>query len=57
MSHLSSVDVLHYKAQPILSLERVLQRLKQQNIYIYILFFLTQQNLADCFKHIYLFIF
>lgn len=30
-SHLSSVDVFHYKAQPILSLERVLQRL-QHNI-------------------------
>ena len=30
MSHLSSVDVLHYKAQPILRLERVLQRLKHE---------------------------
>lgn len=33
-SYLSSVDVLHYKAQPILCLERVLQRL-QHNIKIY----------------------
>lgn len=33
MSHLSSVDVFHYKAQPVLRLERVLQRL-QHNMYI-----------------------